>query len=304
MNKYIVFFFICTFYNYVNSQLVIYSLETMEEPDGSAMLEIQTTDKGLLLPQLALTSLTDTSFISGTVPEGLMIYNVNENQGIELYAGYYFWSGSSWKGMGILQRDITVSDVFETNVLGYDPLGTGETSPAVLSVNGITATKDICAKWIPEEGGNNHSYCVYTLDTSADWAQSFNIAKALSGYLPTITSDREWDFIHLNNIKSNTSDLTSNNFWLGYNRRGFLNNDGSSDSAVKFRYSWITGEIDKTNWTTGSVESQFDNLDFENSDVSSKNCGYIYLNNNGGNSWGATDCTLSNANHLIVEFNS
>jgi hypothetical protein len=66
--------------------------ETGEEPDKSAILDVQSTEKGILIPRVML--LSNTQPISVSKEEGLMIYNTDES----VYKkGIYYWSGSEWK---------------------------------------------------------------------------------------------------------------------------------------------------------------------------------------------------------------
>ena len=63
-------------------------------PDPSAMLDVQSGDRGLLIPRVALLGVTDVA----TVPNptvSLLIYNTALAGGV--YPGYYYWNGSSWK---------------------------------------------------------------------------------------------------------------------------------------------------------------------------------------------------------------
>ena len=62
-------------------------------PDSSAILDIRSTNKGVLLPKVHLTSVFD----SLTIPHparALLVYNTNKT----LYdgAGYYVWNGNNW----------------------------------------------------------------------------------------------------------------------------------------------------------------------------------------------------------------
>jgi hypothetical protein len=62
-------------------------------PDPSAILELQSTDKGLLIPRVSLTSLTDVV----TIPSpaiSLLVFNTNAalSGGI----GFYWWNGTQW----------------------------------------------------------------------------------------------------------------------------------------------------------------------------------------------------------------
>ncbi|KFF10493.1 hypothetical protein IW15_19325 [Chryseobacterium soli] len=62
-------------------------------PDNSAMLQISSKNKGVLLPSVALTALTDNI----TVPSpavGLMVWN--NGSGSLSEAGFYYWNESKW----------------------------------------------------------------------------------------------------------------------------------------------------------------------------------------------------------------
>ncbi len=62
-------------------------------PDASSVLDIVSSDKGLLIPRVNLTSnLTSPSPVTSPAT-GLLIYN----SGISQEQGFYFWAGSTWK---------------------------------------------------------------------------------------------------------------------------------------------------------------------------------------------------------------
>lgn len=61
-------------------------------PDASAVLDVSSTNKGILGPRISLTSAT---MQLGSAPNaaGLLIYNT----GPTITPGYYFWNGSEWR---------------------------------------------------------------------------------------------------------------------------------------------------------------------------------------------------------------
>jgi hypothetical protein len=69
-------------------------------PDPSAALDIQSSNKGLLVPRVALTSLTDKTTILNPA-NALLVYNTNT--GFSKGAGYYYNAGTpgspSWKSL-------------------------------------------------------------------------------------------------------------------------------------------------------------------------------------------------------------
>ena len=66
-------------------------------PNPSSVLDITSIDKGILVPRVALSNVTDNS-IDGinTAAEGLLIYNTNAATTGGDGTGYYFYNGSIW----------------------------------------------------------------------------------------------------------------------------------------------------------------------------------------------------------------
>ncbi|MFM9403783.1 hypothetical protein ACKLNQ_17930 [Myroides odoratimimus] len=65
-------------------------------PDGSAVLDIGATDKGVLIPRVALTGETDAATIKGAAPS-LLVFNTATAG--ELKPGYYFWLDGKWNAL-------------------------------------------------------------------------------------------------------------------------------------------------------------------------------------------------------------
>ena len=64
-------------------------------PNATAMLDITSTNKGMLVPRVSIAS--DTNPISGTKPNGLMVWNTNASYKTGI--GFYFWNGSTWTSL-------------------------------------------------------------------------------------------------------------------------------------------------------------------------------------------------------------
>lgn len=72
-----------------------------DTPDASAALEISSSDKGLLIPRVSLsTSLSSPDPVSSPAT-GLLVYNNGTNQ----EEGFYFWDGSQWKMLKPVNSD-------------------------------------------------------------------------------------------------------------------------------------------------------------------------------------------------------
>lgn len=64
--------------------------------DGSAMLDVKSTDKGMLVPRVALTGTTDVTTIS-TPATSLLVYNTATAG--DVTPGFYYWNGTAWTPM-------------------------------------------------------------------------------------------------------------------------------------------------------------------------------------------------------------
>ncbi|ARN77288.1 hypothetical protein BST97_04435 [Nonlabens spongiae] len=67
-----------------------------ETPDPSSIFEVAGTDKGVLIPRVALTGTTDTTTIA-TPAISLLVYNTSTSGGLS--PGFVFWNGSSWENV-------------------------------------------------------------------------------------------------------------------------------------------------------------------------------------------------------------
>ncbi|MBB4805334.1 hypothetical protein HNP38_000606 [Chryseobacterium defluvii] len=81
-------------YNHSYSQVGIGT----SSPDPSAILEVNSTTKGLLLPRVALNSLTDATTIPSPAT-GLLVWN--NGAGSLSAQGFYFWNNSQWNLLSV-----------------------------------------------------------------------------------------------------------------------------------------------------------------------------------------------------------
>ncbi len=102
-------------------------------PDASAMLDIASTNKGLLIPRVALTNTTSTLPIVSPATS-LLVYNTNLVA--DVLPGYYYWSGAKWLQL--------INDSATWNVIGNtgtnastDFLGTTNAQDFVIKTNAI-----------------------------------------------------------------------------------------------------------------------------------------------------------------------
>lgn len=100
--------------------------------DINSLLELESTNKGLLIPRVAIGNLTLPSPLTAPVPTGMMIYSL----GGAVTDGFYYWNGTSWIKLatGATGQWITngTSIYYSTGNVGI-----GVTAPAEpLEVNG------------------------------------------------------------------------------------------------------------------------------------------------------------------------
>lgn len=85
--------FVCFFYQ-ATAQVGIGTTN----PNNSSVLEISSTDKGVLIPQVALTVGTSDPSPVTNPANSLLIYNTATVG--DVTPGYYYWDGSEWKPLG------------------------------------------------------------------------------------------------------------------------------------------------------------------------------------------------------------
>ena len=103
---------------------------------------------------------------------------------------------------------------------------------------------------IPQEASefNEHFYYVYNLDTVNTWEEAKQYCKDQGGYLATITSPEENEFVY---------SYLKNNF--GYESAYF----GFTDQDEEGNWVWDNGEISSyTNWHSGEPNGENPNEDF------------------------------------------
>lgn len=112
------------------------TISSASAPHQGAILELESNDKGVLLPRVAL-SATTTWGLGGTAVEGMQVYNTSTTTTgtalaptLPAVAGMYYWNGTRWVGM-----DYTAGTTGSWALNG----NTGTTAPADVGVAAGTA---------------------------------------------------------------------------------------------------------------------------------------------------------------------
>lgn len=131
---FILFLLLFTF-QFVSAQNVAIN-STGNTPDASAMLDVQSANKGLLIPQINLTSLTDAVTIP-TPAHSLLVYN--SNAAVAGGKGYYFNSGTAalpvWIKLMVTGTEWKLGGNAGTTA-GTDFIGTTDAQSLVIKTNG------------------------------------------------------------------------------------------------------------------------------------------------------------------------
>ena len=94
--------FICLFFlGYISSSLNAQNVginATGAAPANCAMLDIAATDKGLLVPRVALTAVGTYAPLTGTPVTSLLVYSTAAPTGGN-GTGYYYWTGTQWANL-------------------------------------------------------------------------------------------------------------------------------------------------------------------------------------------------------------
>jgi hypothetical protein len=152
--KKIIFFLLCPILSFAQVGIGTVS------PDPSAQLEVNSENKGFLLPRITLTNTTLASPVV-TPATGLLIYNTATTGDVK--PGFYYWSGTAWVRL----------------------IGPGDTSAQFLDL-----TSDQTANGSKSFTGN-----VRVGTTSATSSAVFEIVSTTQGFLPPKMTKAQRDAI-------------------------------------------------------------------------------------------------------------
>jgi hypothetical protein len=85
--------------NALHSQVAINT--SGAQADASAILDVNSTDKGLLVPRVSLVSLSNDVSPVINPADGLLVYNTEGNN---LNPGFYVWNGDKWASLATMDQ--------------------------------------------------------------------------------------------------------------------------------------------------------------------------------------------------------
>jgi hypothetical protein len=111
---------------------VAISTSSSATPDGSAILDVQSTSQGMLIPRLDIANLSTAAPVTSPAT-GLMAYNTNTTTG----PGFFYWDGSAWTSLGGGAEEL--DDLSDVNAPGnynlYIGKNAGNTNTAGFNVS-------------------------------------------------------------------------------------------------------------------------------------------------------------------------
>ena len=159
-------------------------------PNSSAMLDVKSTSKGMLIPRVALTGTADVT----TVPSpatSLMVYNTTAagTGTTAVVPGYYYWNGSAWVRM--VASTAATNTVYKTLIpfasgtqITLTTTAPGPTRQASLVSFGTSGTTTIFNGNIDLTSGPNYAFVVPSSGTITKIAGSFSSASPVTTGTP------------------------------------------------------------------------------------------------------------------------
>lgn len=190
----------------------------VSNPDPSAMLEINSKNKGILIPRVSLTSATDQTTIPSPTT-GLMVYN-NGNAELK-FKGFVFWNGTEW-------RSINNTTTINPSISGLNCVGASVFPQTFTS--GIPYSGTLT---VPYTNGNGGSYSAGTSYTQNGLTFALN-----SGTLNNGNGTIMYSVNGTPNFSSPGTISVPLNF-LGYSCNAVVGNNSSSFAVGEVRSSRV-----------------------------------------------------------------
>lgn len=302
--KKIISFTICLFCLMPLVKAQVYLNVEEAAQSNSADLQVDSDNTGVVFPHVFLNATNDYLPVIDSPQPGLLVYNPNLTN--EIDPGYYYWAETPapahWEKLGGMNEKGTIIQNVDIEFMGYDPTGIGANSPNSIAIGGKTATKQRCSQWEINEGGNGHVYCAYTVNSTINFGEAFTASQSNGGYVLTVVSDAEWNFVKDNIINDGLGiggAVLTDNIWLGYVK---LSTPGNG-----YKYFWLTHETWENNWSNNSTtQSYFVSGQPEEWNANNATrCTFIQRTvANPDRLWSSQTCsTTTNMTNLIIEFN-
>ena len=158
-------------------------------PNSSAMLDVKSANKGMLIPRVALTGTTDVTTVPSPVTS-LMVYNTTAagSGTTAVIAGYYYWNGTAWvRVVSSTSTGNSTNKTFIPFASGSNPL-TLTASLATPTVGligfGSSGTTTVNSSAINLTSGPNFAFVVPSSGTITDISGFFSNSSTFAGAFP------------------------------------------------------------------------------------------------------------------------
>ncbi|WPO84149.1 C-type lectin domain-containing protein [Chryseobacterium sp. JJR-5R] len=241
---------------FINAQVGINTTAPRATLDVAPKNTDGTTAEGVIAPRLSGNQLSSADSRYTSAHAGVIVYATSApspltSKTLNITApGYYYFDGSIWHGMGAQSTTTTlsISSVIDPNILGYVPSTTasaGNSAPATLTVNGITATRTGILTY------NGHSYAAYSAAAGGiTWYNAYNAAKSMGGYLATFTTDAEWQQVEAGLLSAAAFDTQQ--AWIGFAKFSWFAGVALTPDPEE---KWITGEQPLHDYSAGGTSA-------------------------------------------------
>ena len=105
---------VCLLYQHVAVHAQMKIGDNSTSINGASLLELETTNKGLVFPRVSLTNVASSSPLPAGLLTGTIVYNTNATVTNGNGTGFYFWNGSNWIFL------CTLSNLSATSPLVYN----------------------------------------------------------------------------------------------------------------------------------------------------------------------------------------
>ena len=128
--KKLIYTFIVSILLLINLQAQVKIGDNPGSLNENSILELENTDKGVLIPRVALDNVNTSAPLTATLSEGTLIYN---DSGTEKH-GFYYWDGNKWKLVGsdvgkVYGEAILASNYTPTTTSVFENIGLSITIP-------------------------------------------------------------------------------------------------------------------------------------------------------------------------------
>ena len=85
-----------------------------ESPDSSSLLDVVSSDRGILIPRVKLESTTDQVTITNGNVNSLLVFNTQTSN--DIMPGYYFWYADRWYKIATTSDEI-ITTLFDNKMV-------------------------------------------------------------------------------------------------------------------------------------------------------------------------------------------